>query len=72
MTVLTNYQHKPLGKTTDQPPISNRKKNMNLLYSYALIYFKTSTPTKTKEEGSLRSARATSTVQGMDLVQLPT
>ena len=26
VTVLTNYQHKPLGKTTDQPPISNSKR----------------------------------------------
>ena len=32
----------------------------------------TNFPTKTKKEGSLQSARATSTVQGMDLVQLPT
>ena len=44
---------------------------MNLIYFYVLIYLKKSTnfPTKTKKEGSLHTARATSTIQGMDLVQ---
>ena len=44
---------------------------MNHIYIYALIYLKelTNFPTKTKKEGSLHSSRATSTIQGMDLVQ---